>query len=285
MPLNAWWTGPELEYGLERLRVGGRVRRRRAQRTARRAPDRAPRAARRHRRQSRARARGSGASGSRMCSAMVAGRRGAARRRARSRGRRDDLLHVGHDRTAEGRARHPAQHLHQPDEPRVLRRPGEPPADAPSRRRLPSAAAPSGAERVPAVGAVLPRHRLPLGPRGQPRVRREDRDHVQVGRRPRARADRARARHDVRRRAGDGVAGARPSRLRQARSVERQVDRLRRRARRARARASHRGDVPRAHAEQRLRAHRDLVGHDDELRCRLPRASPRASACPCPCAT
>ena len=66
-----------------------------------------------------------------------------------------------------------------------------------------------GPERVPAVRAVLPRHRLPLGPRGQPRLRREDRDHAQVGRRAGARADRARAGHHLRRRAGDGVAGAR----------------------------------------------------------------------------
>ena len=35
------------------------------------------------------------------------------------RGRRHDLLHVGHHRPAEGRARHPPQHLHQPDEPRL----------------------------------------------------------------------------------------------------------------------------------------------------------------------
>ena len=44
---------------------------------------------------------------------------------------------------------------------------------------------------------------------GELRLRRQARDHAQVGRRAGARADRARAGHDVRRRAVDGVAGAR----------------------------------------------------------------------------
>ena len=43
----------------------------------------------------------------------------------------------------------------------------------PTRRR--AAAAGARPERLPAVGAVLPRHRLPLDPRGQPGLRREDR--------------------------------------------------------------------------------------------------------------
>ena len=36
---------------------------------------------------------------------------------------------------------------------------------------------------------------------------------------------------------------------------------------------------------QRLRAHRDLVGHDDELGRRLPAQAATASACPWRCAT
>ena len=187
--------------------------------------------------------------------------RPAARGRARSRGRRDDLLHIGHHRVPQGRARHPSQHLHEPDEPRVrISAIGGPLRRAGARRSRWWRA-----ERVSAVSAVLPRHRLPLGARGEPRLRREDRDHVPLGRRSRARADRARAHHDLRRCARDGVAGARSSRLRHARHLEREVDRVRRRARGARARAAHRGDVPRPHAEQRLRPDRDLVGDDDEL--------------------
>ena len=129
--------GTRARIRTERLRVGGRVRRRRAQRTSRRAPERAPRPARCHRRQSRARARGSGAA-IRRCARRRGARRGAAQRRARSRGRRDDLLHLGHDRTAEGRARHPAQHLHQPHEPRVLRGPGSRPVGRTARPRCPA---------------------------------------------------------------------------------------------------------------------------------------------------
>ena len=44
----------------------------------------------------------------------VPDRRRAARRRPRTRRPRDDLLHVGHHRPAEGRARHASQHLRQP---------------------------------------------------------------------------------------------------------------------------------------------------------------------------
>ena len=99
----------------------------------------------------------------------------------------------------------------------------------------------------PAVGAALPRHRLPLDPRRQ---------RSQLGGKlvlmykwepgARARADRARAHHDA--------SAACPSMVWQVLespefgtrdTLERAVDRLRRRARRARARAPHQADLPR----------------------------------------
>ena len=98
----------------------------------------------------------------------------------------------------------------------------------------------AGPERVPPLGAVLPRDRLPLDARGEPRRGRQARADAQVGRRARARADRTRAGDDVRRRARDGVAGAPVAVVRVARHLERAVDRLRRRARRARAGPPHR---------------------------------------------
>ena len=96
---------------------------------------------------------------------------------------------------------------------------GEPPPPAP------------GPERLPAVGAVLPRHGLPLDPRAQRGLRREDRHHAQVGRRPGAGADRAGAGDDVRRRPGHGLAGPGASRLRHQGHLVGAVDRVRRRAR------------------------------------------------------
>ena len=50
----------------------------------------------------------------------------AARRGGRHRRRRHHLLHLGHHRPAQGRARHPPQHLHQPDQPRLRQRPRGP---------------------------------------------------------------------------------------------------------------------------------------------------------------
>ena len=133
VPLNAWWTGDELAYGLadsgavvavvdeeraDRIRaatgdLGGLDRRpadddrrQRAPRPAACRPDRrsaGPRdRVRRHPRRRRARRR-------------PAGRRHPPRRR------RDDLLHLGDDRPAERRRRDAPQRVHEPDEP-VLRR-------------------------------------------------------------------------------------------------------------------------------------------------------------------
>ena len=61
----------------------------------------------------------------------------------------------------------------------------------------------------PAVRPAVPRHRLPRHHARVDQLRWEARDHVQVGSRAGARADRARAHHDDRRRARDGVATAR----------------------------------------------------------------------------
>ena len=122
VPLNAWWTGPELAYGLADSGSRVLVADRRAGRAHRRPPRRAagPRAT------------------------IVVGAGPDDRRRARvafedadrhvepatptlpdvdarPRGRRHDLLHVRHDGTAEGCARHAPQHLHEPGQPRLLR--------------------------------------------------------------------------------------------------------------------------------------------------------------------
>ena len=122
--------------------------------------------------------------------------------------------------TAEGRARHAPQHLRQTLIALAFASRGAAARSdgpcCPRRRR--------GAERVPAVGAVLPRDRLPLGARRQRSRRRQARAHAQVGRRARARADRAGAGHDLRRRARDGVAGAR-SRRRSRRATSRACSR------------------------------------------------------------
>ena len=134
-------------------------------------------------------------------------------------------------------------------------------------------------ERLPAVRPVLPRHRLPLGPRGQPVRRRQARDDAPLGPRAGPRAHRARADHHLRRRPGHGDAGARPPGLRQAGHLQRPLDRLRRCAGPARPGAPDRGDVPRPHPEQRLRADRDVVGHHHELGRRLrPQARQRRPA-------
>ena len=125
--------------------------------------------------------------------------------RARPRGRRHDLLHVGHDGPPKGALGTHRNICGEPHDARVRHGAARLRASAPAG----DAAGDAGPERVPAVRAVLPRHGLPLGPRRQPRLRREARDHAQVGPRAGARADRARAGHHLRRRAVDGVAGAR----------------------------------------------------------------------------
>ena len=94
----------------------------------------------------------------------------APRRRHRSRGRRHHLLHLGHDGSPQGRRRHAPQHLHQPDEPLLHQHAGTAAVRQVARRSLRE-----GAERDPLVGAPLPCHRLSLRHGGEHRRRREDR--------------------------------------------------------------------------------------------------------------
>ncbi len=82
----------------------------------------------------------------------------------RARGRRHHLLHLGHDGEAQGCGGHPPQHGHQPDEPVLPQRPG--------RAALAGASGPGDdaggrPQRLPALGAALPRHGMPLDPGGQ----------------------------------------------------------------------------------------------------------------------
>ena len=121
-PLNAWGTGPELEYGLADCGAKVALRRSRAARAAVRASAQLP-GARARLRQPRdrggraspgAQARGADRRDQRL---EQAARPAAARGRAGARRRRDDLLYLRHDRQAEGRARHASQFLH--DHPRA----------------------------------------------------------------------------------------------------------------------------------------------------------------------
>ena len=119
-------------------------------------------------------------------------------------------------------------------------------------------------------GAAVPRHGLR---RGDALVRRgglQARDHAQVERRARARADRARADHQLRRRPDDVVGPARVARLRAARHLEPQGGRRRRRARAARARAPDRPRLPQRRSGDRLRHDRDERLRPAERGPRLP---------------
>ena len=88
-------------------------------------------------------------------------------------GRRHDLLYLGDDGQAEGGARDPAQHLHEPHEPRLRQRPQRPAVDGGRAGRAPGGA---GSELLAALGSAFPRHRLPLGSRAEHRRRRQARD-------------------------------------------------------------------------------------------------------------
>ena len=202
--LNAWWTEDELDYALEdcgatrahrRLRAG---RARRGRVPAARRPD--PRRAR---------------AGDLAPTASTAGRTcvvpGAPMPDVddRPRRRRHDPLHVRHHRAAR-RARCP------PTAPSCrrcigVRLPGGARPAAPSPTDGEPTGRPAG---VHPHRAAVPRHRLRARDAVVLRQRPEARDHVQVGPRAGARADRARAGHQLRRRADAELGPARVARLR-----------------------------------------------------------------------
>ncbi|MHB1717179.1 MAG: AMP-binding protein [Acidimicrobiales bacterium] len=118
VPLNAWWTGPELAYGLEDSGASvlftdeeraGRLAPHLDGRTADRRPTgRAPLGRRPVRR--------AGRLPGRPC--------GPPARRRRSGRRRHDLLHLGDDREAQGCGRDAPEQLLEPHEPLLQRHPG-----------------------------------------------------------------------------------------------------------------------------------------------------------------
>ena len=77
------------------------------------------------------------------------------------------------------------------------------------------------AQRAAPVGAAVPRHRVPLDPDVEHHGRRQAGDDAPLGRRPGPGAHRTGADHHLRGRADHGHAGARPSRLRTTGHVER----------------------------------------------------------------
>jgi len=97
-----------------------------------------------------------------------------------------DLLHVGDNREAEGGRRYPSQHVLEPHEPLFHQHPLHA-----ALRGGPRGRPGEGPERVPALGAPLPRHRLPRHHDHQHRGRREARDDASLQPRARTRAHRA----------------------------------------------------------------------------------------------
>ena len=124
----------------------------------------------------------------------------AARGRGRPRHGRHHPLHLGHHRPSEGRRLDAPRGALGAARLRLPRRGerGDGRGRARSEQRMPDELHPGG--------AALPRHRLRAGDALLLRGRLQARDDAQVGSRARARADRARARDAVRRRA-DAVAG------------------------------------------------------------------------------
>ncbi len=182
VPLNAWWSAEELQYGLEDS--GSRVvfaDEERAVRLVER--DAAARSRCVHRRARQRRRAGRlrrlrGAVGVDRGLSHAAARR-AACGRTRSGRRRDVVLHLRHDRSAERCARHASQHLHQPRVARLRRRAriaasGTATSDTGPER--PSA-------RQFAVGAVLSRHRLPFDAAARVARRQQAGADVSLGRR------------------------------------------------------------------------------------------------------
>ena len=138
VPLNAWWSGEELRYGLEdsgskvvfvdseraqRIRpVTGGLERPQA-------PSSSPTStARRPALPPPSTSRPTVSPSARVALPAGARRRGrgrlASRHHHRSGGRRHHLLHLGHHGAAQGSGRHPPQHGHEPDEPLLHQHPG-----------------------------------------------------------------------------------------------------------------------------------------------------------------
>ena len=162
VPLNAWWTGEELHYGL--ADSGSQVLICDQERADRISPYLHLPAGPAHHR------RGPGLDRDLPLGMLpyedvlgeVPADGGAARRGHRARRRRHHLLHVGDHGTAQGGARHPPQHLHQPDQPALRQRPQRLAGRHPGRPELDRQP-----ERIPAVGPAVPRHRVPLDPGDQ----------------------------------------------------------------------------------------------------------------------
>ena len=164
-PLNAWWTGPELEYGLADSGTTIAIVDAERWERLREHVDNCPRLEA-HLRQPLERGDRRSARAAARRRDRRAERLGGACRRRRCRTSRstpdddvDDLLHLGHDREAEGRGHHPSQH-HLERLQRAAPRRRARSCGAARRRRRPIRRA---AEGDPDLGAVLPRHRLLRG--------------------------------------------------------------------------------------------------------------------------
>ena len=121
----------------------------------------------------------------------------------------------------------------------------------------------------PPLRAAVPRHRLSLRHGLQPGGRREARDDAPLRSRARARADRAGEDRHVRRRAGHGHAGARLAQLLEVRHLLRPRRLLRRRTGAPRPGAPDPRGLAHRAALQRVRPDGDVVGHLHELGGRL----------------
>ena len=140
VPLNAWWTGSELQYGL--MDSGTSVVFVDAERLQRIRPHlsdlpglKAVVVTYEDRAEHHADQRLAGPDRPFLRARCRCRRRAnVSRHNARPRRRRDDLLHIGHDRKAERCSRDPSQHLHQPDEPVLHQHAMRPARRADSRR-------------------------------------------------------------------------------------------------------------------------------------------------------
>ena len=120
------------------------------------------------------------------------------------------------------------------------------------------------AELLPVVGTAVPCDRLSLRPRGEHRQRRQARDDAPLEPRACLGADRAGADHYLRGCPHHGAAGAQLARVCESLHFKRQIGRLRRGARPAGDRQAHQAAIPRRKCLKWLWAHGDLVGDEYE---------------------